>query len=189
MGRLSDRPQNRYIKRETRELKRVIAYAKIEAQKFYYYAAPKLCEQCAVPIPFSKRITHKYCSKSCAAKVNNKGFRRHGAGPNQCKICGELTANAGSKYCSTICHGISRRSPEDHKKRMRAAAQSRYRAKKYRVADPTADNETIKQIYLNCPKGYEVDHIIPVSKGGKHHQDNLQYLPIIENRRKKDKII
>ena len=42
----------------------------------------------------------------------------------------------------------------------------------------------IKQIYLDCPKGYEVDHIIPISKGGLHHEDNLQYLTISENRRK-----
>ena len=36
---------------------------------------------------------------------------------------------------------------------------------------------------------YEVDHIIPISKGGLHHEDNLQYLTIAENRRKSDKLI
>lgn len=36
---------------------------------------------------------------------------------------------------------------------------------------------------------HEVDHIIPVSKGGLHHQDNLQILEWIENRRKGNKII
>lgn len=35
-----------------------------------------------------------------------------------------------------------------------------------------------------CPKGYEVDHIISLAEGGLHHQDNLQYLPNIENKRK-----
>lgn len=34
---------------------------------------------------------------------------------------------------------------------------------------------------------HEVDHIIPLSKGGKHHQDNLQVLPWYENRWKGDK--
>lgn len=47
----------------------------------------------------------------------------------------------------------------------------------------------IKQFYLNCPKGYEVDHIIPRSKGGPHHIGNLQYLTRKENRRKSDKWI
>ena len=36
---------------------------------------------------------------------------------------------------------------------------------------------------------YEVDHIIPISKGGLHHQDNLQVLMWLDNRRKGDKIV
>lgn len=51
------------------------------------------------------------------------------------------------------------------------------------------DLEVIKEIYRNCPKGYHVDHIIPISKGGLHHEDNLQYLTPHENRSKGDKII
>jgi 5-methylcytosine-specific restriction endonuclease McrA len=35
-----------------------------------------------------------------------------------------------------------------------------------------------------CPEGYEVDHIIALSKDGPHHQDNLQYLPAMKNRKK-----
>lgn len=42
----------------------------------------------------------------------------------------------------------------------------------------------IGRFYKNCPKGYEVDHIIPVSRGGKHTLSNLQYLTREENRRK-----
>ena len=33
-------------------------------------------------------------------------------------------------------------------------------------------------------EGYEVDHMIPISKGGLHHQDNLCYLPALVNRSK-----
>jgi 5-methylcytosine-specific restriction endonuclease McrA len=46
----------------------------------------------------------------------------------------------------------------------------------------------IGKFYKNCPQGYEVDHIIPVSKGGRHMLSNLQYLTREENRRKSDKI-
>jgi 5-methylcytosine-specific restriction endonuclease McrA len=42
----------------------------------------------------------------------------------------------------------------------------------------------IKYFYRNCPKGYEVDHIIPISKGGTHTLSNLQYLKPRQNRRK-----
>lgn len=48
--------------------------------------------------------------------------------------------------------------------------------------------EQIQLFYLECPIGYEVDHIIPISKGGKHHISNLQYLTKQENRKKGAKL-
>ena len=50
------------------------------------------------------------------------------------------------------------------------------------------EKHLIGEFYKNCPEGYEVDHIIPVSKGGKHKLSNLQYLTMEENRRKSAKI-
>ena len=35
---------------------------------------------------------------------------------------------------------------------------------------------------------YEVDHIIPLSKGGKHHASNLEVITMKENRKKYNKI-
>lgn len=45
----------------------------------------------------------------------------------------------------------------------------------------------IDQIYLVCPKGYEVDHMVPLSKGGDHHESNLCYLPGKVNNSKNDR--
>ena len=49
----------------------------------------------------------------------------------------------------------------------------------------------MKQFYINCPTGYEVDHIHPL-KGdgfsGLHVPWNLQYLPASENSRKGNRL-
>jgi len=54
-----------------------------------------------------------------------------------------------------------------------------------------ADLQAIKDFYLNCPKGYHVDHIIPL-KGknvtGLHVLGNLQYLPASDNIKKGNRI-
>lgn len=140
------------------------------------------CINCDAPLSGHQR---KFCSRSCSATVNNIGIRRHGFGPNNCLRCGNLTKTTSEKYCSTECSGIARtmHDAEHHRKRM-AFHQSVYRSKGYRRISPDANKEKIKEIYLNCPPGYEVDHIVPLSLGGLHHENNLQYLTIEENRRK-----
>lgn len=126
----------------------------------------------------------KFCSRSCSATHNNTGICRVEKKliARPCTRCGKLTLTR--KYCSIECSSISRRVSEDQLRISNAIRQGRYRAKKYRVLSSDADLAKIKEIYRNCPEGYEVDHIIPLSKGGKHHQDNLQYLTIRENRSK-----
>jgi hypothetical protein len=57
-----------------------------------------------------------------------------------------------------------------------------YRTRKYQATPDDADMQLIEEIYKNCPRGYDVDHIVSITNGGKHHQDNLQYLPLDQNR-------
>ena len=66
------------------------------------------------------------------------------------------------------------------------------RAKLLKAIPKFANLNKIKEIYKNCPKGYEVDHIIPLqgkNVSGLHVETNLQYLPIRENRVKSNKLI
>ena len=68
-------------------------------------------------------------------------------------------------------------------------ANARYRARMKAQVVPGEDIQPIQDFYSNCPDGHEVDHIIPLSKGGLHSLSNLQYLTISENRQKSNKII
>ena len=126
----------------------------------------------------------KFCSRSCANSYNNRGVcrveRKHF--PHPCKHCGAETTNP--VFCSSTCDGLSRKNSKEYLNKSNAIRQSRYRAKKYRVLAPDANLEKINEIYRNCPVGHEVDHIVPLSRGGKHHEDNLQYLTVTENRSK-----
>lgn len=55
---------------------------------------------------------------------------------------------------------------------------------------PKQQRNAIKQFYLNCPAGFVVDHIIPLTHRlvyGLHVPWNLQYLPVKDNLLKSNK--
>lgn len=107
-------------------------------------------------------------------------------------------------YC-TMCERASDKlrreaNPDQYKADLRKRYENnpgiwKYNASKRRAllkqAIPSwADLEKIKEIYNNCPKGYEVDHIHPLQGEnvcGLHVENNLQYLTMKENRSKYNK--
>lgn len=69
------------------------------------------------------------------------------------------------------------------------AKLAKYRAKQLRATPKWANLEAIKEFYMKCPIGFEVDHIIPLQGrdvSGLHVLENLQYLPMSLNRKKKN---
>ncbi len=62
-----------------------------------YNANPTLCAYCTAPLPYLKR-TNKFCSRSCAASMNNA---RRDKKSKPCTNCEILTKN--SKFCSNEC--------------------------------------------------------------------------------------
>ena len=91
-----------------------------------------------------------------------------------------------TKYCSYSCAQKSRYMGEEHKRKIHNEIAARRRAR-IRNQSPLLnedDKRKIQDFYLKCPKDYEVDHIIPLAKGGLHHPNNLQILTKSENRKK-----
>jgi len=89
------------------------------------------------------------------------------------------------EYCKNYQKQWRENNPE--KNRLKEANR---RARKLQATPSWANMEKIKEIYLNCPKGYHVDHIIPLKGNtvcGLHVENNLQYLKATENIRKGNK--
>jgi hypothetical protein len=85
---------------------------------------------------------------------------------------------------------------KEYDKKHRAKNKAYYRAasKKYKTSKknqvPEFSNlKLIQKIYEYCPEGYQVDHMIPLSKGGLHWESNLCYLPAPINSSKRAKSI
>jgi len=77
---------------------------------------------------------------------------------------------------------------KEEKRARKREAYARWRSRLIKQTPQDEDRQALRNFYKNCPVGYEVDHIIPLSRGGLHSLSNLQYLTISENRSKKDKL-
>jgi hypothetical protein len=145
-------------------------------------------------LPQSKR-RNRFCGSSCAASFNNVKVPKRVAKTHDCPQCGTTIKVADGKYCSIECYDIHRRkykTPEEAaeaKRKNVRAVSANYRARLRNQTPQDADIAAIKKFYDACPPGYEVDHIVPISKGGLHILENLQYLTAKENRQKSNKLL
>ncbi len=77
-----------------------------------------------------------------------------------------------------------------------AAIECKRRLKKFNQTPLNADFKKIELFYeiakrltILTGQQYDVDHIVPISKGGLHHENNLRIMTHIENIKKSNKII
>jgi 5-methylcytosine-specific restriction endonuclease McrA len=154
-----------------------------------YYQSPKVCPHCAATLTYEQR-KNKFCSQSCAASYNNLGRER--AVRYGCAHCDTLIFTR--KFCGRVCAADHRRkyTPEEaavvRKSRVREVSAN-YRARVRNQTPDDVDRAAIREFYASCPEGHEVDHIIPISRGGLHTLSNLQYLTVRENRSKGNKLV
>lgn len=132
---------------------------------------------CSIPECSRAHVANNYCS------MHNRRFLRHGdplfINP-KCNRDGQYIKRARKK---------TKEWKKNNKKYYNTyLAQQKERLKK--ATPKWVDLEAIKQFYYNRPKGYHIDHIIPLNGeiiSGLHVLENLRYLPKIDNLRKSNK--
>jgi len=151
----------------------------------------------------------KICSK-CKIQKEDEEFGTHIRKVNKvcinsrCKVCATLIANEYQKN-NPNKNRNNRKWAKNNKEHLRIkdqkykldnrkkcnAIEAKRRAAKLKQTPKWSDLKAIEQFYLNCPKGYHVDHIIPLQGRdvrGLHVLNNLQYLPAKENISKGNKL-
>ena len=146
-----------------------------------------------------------YTQKSAAREEAIKEGKKTYIGSTACKHCGSYEKYVSSYNCvpCAIQMGLEKLNNEELMKPYRTKEKQnnktyRYRSKKFGELPSLTpeDQEHILLIYKECARiteetgiPHHVDHIHPISKGGKHHPDNLQILTATENIRKGNKIL
>jgi hypothetical protein len=143
------------------------------------------------------------CTK-CNESKDVDAFYTHSDGRprRQCKACRNIVNNTWKRNNSdkidrpiigTLEYAKQLQATRRWRKNNKAYDAFRaktYRLRKLQQVPPWADIDKIKSVYLTCPEGFHVDHIIPL-KGkyvcGLHVENNLQHLPARENIQKSNK--
>ena len=149
------------------------------------YISETICKHCG---SYEKYVSTSNCApcsiKSGLEKLNNEELTK----PYRTKEKGKKRLDKWREE-----------NPEKYKEQWgRYPEKNNMRSSKRRAAvrnqTPDLTQEQVKQIltiYEECSRisvetgiAHEVDHIIPICKGGLHHPDNLQILTMKENRSK-----
>lgn len=169
------------------------------------------------PRPVSYRITHRrscadcgarfsppagsaYCSERCRSRAINKAATVHKRSPRLCKGCGETFAppygRSQALYCTEACakRTVRRISKASRRARLREA-----------TVEPVDPIRVFERDGWRChlcggltmkakrgsphPKAPELDHIVPLAKGGEHSYRNTACAHRACNIAKSDSIV
>ena len=157
----------------------------------------KVCPKCGKEHVLNGRFCSKSCGNSRAWTDEDKKKKSDAVKKNieenghWCtgKKTGPMSAEAKEHRRLKAIEYYDRvgRMTDEQRRARNVSGVQAYRQRKYSATPPDVNSKLIRKIYENCPDGYEVDHIVALCNGGPHHQNNLQYLPAIENRKKNRK--
>jgi len=186
--RTRGKDSNKYCSRECAFAERK-ANIKVKTKKMVM----SVCVICSKQ--FEGRSNSKYCSDECnkeQARIKAREYWKTNKAASVvnryttkiCKECGnKFTINFMAntrEYCSIEC--ARKRHREDHKQQRKEQLKKAFVERVYFKRIYFRDNGTCQicnkpVAYDKNPKdpmGATIDHITPLSKGGKHHPDNCQ---------------
>ena len=163
----------------------------------YYYI--ESCRNCADPYLTCSHINSKnkhgeYCSKSCAnfGEEHPQYIDGRSSDKRRKYIYGKKWAEENPEKTRDYKRKWAKENPAKCAKK-----RAKYRAKKLNQTPDDADDRVITWYYTMAKQMsdrigqqgfYHVDHIIPLSKDGLHHEDNLQILTAHQNMSKGNSI-
>lgn len=167
---------------------------------YSFNTSTKICEELSIsPKTFRKALEVSFPDLATGNKgtvwrvelLSKIGFRR-------CHVCdidktidefyNSINSREGKAWHCKECSKDFNKLQRQIRPEIIKASNSKRKAIVRNAFDEGADLNIIKLIYKNCPTDYHVDHIIPIAKGGMHHENNLCYLPAILNMKKQAKL-
>ena len=125
-------------------------------------------------------IAPRFKSTRICTECNRENSRKR-YNPEMRKLRTDKSPNANENYKRWY----------DKNPKIALASTRRQQASRLKRVPKWSETELITKFYENCPNEHEVDHILPLQGklvSGLHVFGNLQYLPMIENRSKGNKV-
>ena len=179
--------------RKSHPKKRTLVRIKEEA------SGTRICSKCGVEKPFSEyeyrkdRNNYRGVCKKCCSTTNSEWYKKNKdvlLERNRSRNT-ELKRKWREDPVNREKHNKASREWLKRNRQYSNAQGAKKRAAKLQATPAWADLKKIKEIYLNCPPGHQVDHIFPLISDkmcGLHTESNLQYLPAKENMSKGNKV-